>query len=191
MIKINIFKPFLDGEYYLGFELIYRVCRGPLIRFAMFHLHNEHAANDAVAEAFRLLWQKKGDFQNELHIKRFLRRTVMNKCLTERRTQLKSFTIRTETMKMRDLAALELKLQAGLDAYSQLAVKEILVQMERLDEKQRLDFYAHIFESQSYQEIAEARGVTQSTVRTNVSLAKTFLQNFLEVNGYRGYSKNS
>lgn len=190
MNNFNNYEAFLRGDP-LGFNLIYLTCRYPLIRFAESLVPRRDAAEDAVSDAFELLWKRRGTFESELHIKRFIYRVVINNCRTERRVLGRWFTKRTEKMEGIDIDALESKFLKELDSHNQWIVDKICIYLEQLPKQRREDFIDFIFNAKSYEDIARERGVVAGTVRVNVILIIKEIQNYLEDNDYPGYSKKS
>lgn len=190
MRTLNIFEGFLSGDP-RGFNLIYLVCQEPLINFALCLVTRRDAAEDAVSDAFALLWQKRGTFESELHIKRFLRKVILNKCRTERRTLVRWFTSRTEYMETTDPDASESNFLKELTAHNQWIVDKIAVQMQQLPEQRRQDFQAYFFDLKSLEDIARTRQVALGTVRMNVALATKEIQKYLSDNAYPGFAKKS
>jgi len=188
-MSIDIFEAFLRGDPD-GFRPIYFTYQYPLFRFAMTMTPRIDVAEDAVTEAFTLLWEKRHIFQSGLHIRRFLYLVVLNICRTQRRLG-RRFNLLPKGWDTVDPDASELIAIRELAAHNQWIINKIYEHLKHLPKQRSQDFHAHIFELKSYKQIARERGANAGTVRMNVELATKEIRNYLKANAYPGISKNS
>ena len=178
-MKIDIYKEFLRGDP-RGFNPIYLAYRGPLINYARKYVSSKDAAEDAAADAFVVLLQFIGKFKSGKHIHNFLYLAVWRKCQVELRT-LRRFSILPENAEdLSDLSTSELMAIRESAVYIQWIVDTIHRKLQALPKRRGQDFYAHYFESKSFEEIARDRGVSITTVRQNVEHARKKLQKYLK-----------
>ena len=189
-MTINVFDAFLRGDPQ-GFNLIYFTYRYPLMRFALALTDRIDVAEDAVSEAFRLLWERRGTFQSDLHIKRFLYKVTLNVCRTERRLLRRWFGLLPRSWDAIDPTTPELIAIKEMDAHNQWIINKIQEQLQHLPKQRAQDFHAYFFEQEKFKDIAYNRGVDDGVVRTNVALATKQIQNYLRDNAYPGLSKKS
>lgn len=189
MSLINIFEAFLRGEPQ-GFNLIYFTYQYPLKEFARKLVDRDDAAEDAVAEAFSLLWEKRDRLQSDIHIQRFLYLVVRRYCKAERRSR-RLFSRLPAGWEVADPEASELADLRELHAHNQWIVDKIHDQLTELPEQRADDFYEYYFHLKSIKDIARDRGVDAGTVRMNVQLAMKEIRKYLETNKYHGLSKKS
>lgn len=189
MDTTNIFEAFLRGEP-RGFKLIYFTYQYPLKEFARRLVQGrEDAADDAVSDAFTLLWEWRGTLQSDIHIQRFLYLVVRRNCKKERSILERWFNkLPPQWDKIDPLEWADLK---ELNAHNQWIVEKIRLQLAELPEQQAEDFYEYYFNCKRIKDIARERGAAAGTVRTNVQQAMKKIREYLQTNKYPGYSKKS
>ena len=189
-MNANIFEAFLNGDP-LGFNLIYFTYQYPLKEFARKLLGRDDLAEDAMAEALGLLWERRGSFESAIHIQRFLYLVVLNYCRTERRILRRWFSGLPARWDEIDPDASELAALNELNAHNQWILEKMRDQLAQLPEQRAQDFREYYFHSKSFKAIAGDRRVALDTVRMNVQLAMKEIRKYLETNRYPGYVKKS
>jgi RNA polymerase sigma-70 factor (ECF subfamily) len=153
------------------FEALYR----PLCLFANSYLHDIDTSKDIVQEVFIKIWEKKPSFKNYSTAKAYFYTTVKNHCLN----YLKSKHYRT----MERPAAMDLALLQSEDyLLAEMVAAETYAQLHRvigqLPEKTGKVVQLSL-NKYTTEEIAEELSVTQSTVRTQKSIAYKKLKGLL------------
>ncbi|HLZ88631.1 MAG TPA: sigma-70 family RNA polymerase sigma factor [Puia sp.] len=185
---IDLFGQFLRGEP-KGINSIVLAYRDPLISYGLKWVSRREDAVDAVMEAFAILQEKIGQFESEIHIKKFLHRTVKNKCLAAGREGKRYATLPGNVENSADISASEMIDIRESDAYSQWIIQKVQARLEQLPQKRRQDFHAHFFDSKSFKDIAGERGVSVDTVRQNVEYAVKEIRQYLYEKGLPGLKK--
>ena len=185
--NIEIYKEFLRGNPQ-GINAIHLVNWEPLIQYGLKYLSRRDAVEDAVAEAFVLLYLNVGTFNDEIHIKKFLYNTVRKKCWNEARVLRRSAPL-ADTENVIDTQALEsLDIQESI-IYNQLITQAIVARLDQLPQQRRDDTRAHYIDSKSYEIIARERGVSVDTVRQNIDHALKALRKQSKAGGLTGFLK--
>lgn len=132
-------------------------------RAALHALGSSQDADDAVQEVFLRLFQYKGTFEGEEHLRRWLLRVTVNYC----RDVLKS------PWRKRRVSWEELPETPVFDKPEQAALyREVMA----LPEKYRTALYLFYYEELSVREIGELLGVGDSTVTTRLARARKRLK---------------
>lgn len=157
------------------FKSLFGAFYPPLCLFANSYLHDMDTSKDLVQEVFIKIWEKKPSFKNHSAAKAYFYTTVKNHCLN----YLKSKYYRTmELPATMDLALLQsedyfLAEMVAAETYAQLhrAIGQL---PEKTGKVVQLSLNKYTTE-----EIAEELSVTQSTVRTQKSIAYKKLKGLL------------
>lgn len=180
MNNIEIFEAFLRGDP-KGIEPICLVCSEPLILYGLKYVPNRTAVEDIVADAFELLLQKIGTFEDDAHIQKWLHTVVWNKCQEVRR-EIKLFSAVPEIAENTpDPDAEESIHLKESSVHTQWIIRKIYDKLQELPKKRSQDFYAHFFKSKSFEEIAIERNVSEYTVRQNVRYALKKIRKHLKI----------
>ena len=132
-------------------------------RTALHALANSQDADDAVQEVFLRLYQRKGAFDGEEHLRRWLLRVTVNCC----RDMLKS------PWRKRRVSWEEAPEIPVFDRPEQAALYQ---EVMALPEKYRTALYLFYYEELSVREIGELLGVGDSTVTTRLARARKRLK---------------
>ena len=157
------------------FRSLFEALYPPLCLFANSYLHDMDTAKDLVQEVFIKIWEKKPSFKNNSAAKAYFYTTVKNHCLN----YLTSKRYKTmECPGTLDLALLEsedyfLAEMVAVETYAQLhrAIGQLPEKTGKV-----VQLYLNKYTTE---EIAEELSVTQSTVRTQKSIAYKKLKGLL------------
>lgn len=127
---------------------------------------------DIVQEAFIAVWQRYGEFENELHLKAFLYTTIRNRCINYLRD-------RQVEQKNRE----KLWLLQSQEDFRDTAVENELYdylcrKIDMLPPMQRAVLWLHV-DGLSNEEIAERLNISVNTVLTHKQRARAVLREYL------------
>ena len=141
----------------------------PLCLFALHYLNDTDAAEDVVQECFTALWEKINSGTQVLNRKAYLYMTVRNRCLD----QLRKKGLQTEQLKPYDTYGIidedDLQERSELEARLWTAI-------DSLPEKCRVVFLLSKRDGLKYEEIAAELGISENTVRNQISKALKILK---------------
>lgn len=185
--NLDIYNEFLRGNP-RGLKAISIAYWEPLILYGLRYISRRDIVEDAANEALHLLADNIGSFQNATHIKKFLRRTVWNKCQNELRKldRVKSYIDDRDELEYNASESTDIN---EFSVHSQLIMEEMVVHLNKLPQKRRHDLKAFFLDSMSYEEIAKKRGVTADSVRQNLKHGLKDLRKYLKDKGYAQYLK--
>lgn len=151
-----------------AFGDIYEMFYKDMYRFAIYMLHNETDAADAVSEATMDAFKGIGNLKDETKIKSWLFAIVSAKCKRKLGDYSKAGA------NIDDLP--ELAAPQGVDQAEKIAVRDAVSQLEPLD---RHIVTMHVIEGFTTREIAEDLGMNENTVRTRHKRALDWLRKWL------------
>jgi len=136
-----------------------------LYRVAWTHLGNNQDVEDAVQDALIRAWEKRATLRNESLFKPWLVQILVNQCrnILRRRKKWSFYPIEENT------AIVEMEPEA-------MEVREAL---NRLKPEQRIATTLYYLDGYTIQEIAEALGCPQGTVKTRLHSARKQLKKIL------------
>ncbi|MDT0553840.1 RNA polymerase sigma factor [Urechidicola vernalis] len=159
-----------NGEQSAQFE-IYKLYYKAMYNTALRILNNSFEAEDMMQESFLIAFTKLGTFKGEVAFGAWLKRIVINKCLT----QLKKNN-RFEEVK------LEVKRNESVEEVIEtesLEPKLILNAINGLKDNYRIALNLHLIEGYDYEEISEIMDISYENSRTTISRAKSKLRTTL------------
>jgi RNA polymerase sigma-70 factor (ECF subfamily) len=137
-------------------------------------LSNSHDAEDVLQESFVNAFSKLKDFKGESTFGAWLKRIVINKCISQlRKNKLKL----VETGNV-DFEKTELNFVAD---YSAINPEYIHHAIKELPEGSRVIFNLFALEGYKHKEISELLGISESTSKTQYFRARSILMNKLSV----------
>lgn len=146
-------------------EALYRQYRRPLV-FAVLPLVGEAGAEDVVQEVFIELWEARRRLSSDVVSKAYLFRSVRNRALNRLRS------VRREEARVIEFARQDRPESDPLEALCEAELaQEVAAAIERLPPRCRETFRLHRQCGLTYQETAEALGVSFATVKAQVGRA--------------------
>lgn len=150
-----------------AYEAIYDRYWQLLFRFSRKLLQDEHAAQDVVQEVFTMLWLKRDQFDLRMPLAAYLYTLTKNKILD---------IVKHTKVETRYLEHLKQVIELNTEIPDQLYIeKELYDQVEReiqnLPEKMRVVFEMSRKQYKTNQQIADELGISQQTVKNQVSNA--------------------
>jgi RNA polymerase sigma-70 factor, ECF subfamily len=159
-----------DGDAEAYDVLVARYLRR-VVGIAFSIVRNAHDAEDLAQEAFVKAYENIGRFRTGASFGPWIGRIVTNLALdlTKHRTKFRHEAIEeTQPATRRDAAE--------LPALQRDAASRIDAALEELPEMQRIVARLHLIEEMEHAEIAEVTGISEGTVRSHLSLARTKLK---------------
>lgn len=159
-----------DGEQSAQFE-IYKMYYKAMYNTALRILNNSFEAEDMMQESFLIAFTKLGTFKGEVTFGSWLKRIVINKCLTQlkknNRFEEVKLEVQREELIEEDFKPNSMKPQVILNA------------INGLKNNYRVALNLHLIEGYDYEEISEIMGITYENSRTTISRAKSKLRTVL------------
>ena len=134
-------------------------------------VRNAHDAEDLAQEAMVSAYQNIGRFRIGEPFGPWIYRIVTNRALDVMKHRTKFRGVELE-----DTNAADRRDEADVSAASNEIARRIDAAIETLPEMQRLVARLHLVEEMDHQEIAAATGLSEGTVRSHLSLARTKLK---------------
>ena len=132
-------------------------------RTALHALANSQDADDAVQEVFLRLYQRKGTFDGEEHLRRWLLRVTVNYCRDLLKSPWRKRRVSLETLPEEPV-------------FQEPQEEELYREVMALPEKYRTVLDLFYYEELSVREIAETLGIKESLVTTRLSRARARLR---------------
>lgn len=159
------------GEQSAQLEIYKRYYRA-MYNTALRILKNSFEAEDMMQESFLIAFTKLSTFKGEVTFGAWLKRIVINKCLTQLRKNK-----RFEEVKL-EIAHQTLVENDEVD-YSTIKSEEVMNSINSLKDNYRIAITLHLIEGYDYEEIAEIMKITYQNSRTTISRAKNKLREIL------------
>lgn len=144
-----------------------------IYRIAYQNLRSSYDAEDIMQEVFLTLLKNDGKFKDSEHLKAWLIKVTVNKCIDFR----KSARFRT---------TVALDEQASHYDSEELGIMD---ELNKLPEEERNIIYLFYYEGYTISEIAKILGKKQNTVNSKLQRARKKLQSLLKKGGYY-YERN-
>ena len=158
-----------------AFEQIYHQYKRPLYHFALRYLKDKALAEDAVQEVFVNLWKRKDTLDEELSVRGFLCTCMKHHALN---------ILRTEGNRIR-VAALSVADQSTDKNFTEQEVafnesKSLLEKgLQSLTDHKKKIFRLSFEQGCSHREIASRLGISEHTVRSQLSQSNKILREYL------------
>ncbi len=166
--QLEIYKSYCKAMYNVAFRIV----------------KDEFEAEDMMQEAFLAVFTKLAMYKGEVAFGAWLKRIVINKCLT----QLKK-NKRYEAVKLALVQNID-EVEEQVD-YTGIQPQKVLEVLQGLKENYRVILTLNLIEGYDYEEIAQILEITNENVRTTMSRAKKKLkqQLMLSVNKRNMYGR--
>jgi len=159
-----------NGEQSAQFE-IYKSYYRAMYNTALRILNNSFEAEDMMQESFLIAFTKLGTFKGEVTFGSWLKRIVINKCLTQLKKNNRFEEVKLEVIK----EDVEEEIIKNYEIKPQI----ILETINGLKDNYRIALNLHLIEGYDYEEISEIMNITYENSRTTISRAKSKLRKLL------------
>lgn len=158
--------------------------KNKLYRFALRLISDVQESEDIVQEVFIRLWSRKEKLKEYRSIEAFAMTMTKNLCLDKLKSKSHS-TIQLsakhdETVEMTPYIEVERN-----DAY-----ERVKILIEQLPEQQRMIIHMRDIEGYEYNEIADIMGISENTIRVNLSRARKKVRDMMIKNYNYEFTKN-
>lgn len=158
-----------EAESNINFDDLFRYNYRPLCLYALHYLQDVDLSEDIVQESYTALWEKLQEGTHVLNRKSYLYMMVRNRCLD----QLRRKGIPTESLKPYDTYGII----EDDDAQERSQTEARLwTAIDSLPEKCRQIFLMSKRDGLKYMEIADELGISENTVRNQISKALKILK---------------
>ncbi|MCK5637182.1 MAG: RNA polymerase sigma factor [Flavobacteriaceae bacterium] len=167
-----------NGDQPAQFE-IYKLYYKAMYNTAVRIVKDSFEAEDVMQEAFLNAFTKLDSFKGEVTFGAWLKRIVINRCLTQikKNSRLEEVKLEVVDGKLSDEDD-EIDIDDKMD-YSSLKAKEIINVIGNLKENYRNALTLSLIEGYDNEEIAEIMKITDENCRTTISRAKNKLRKLL------------
>ena len=148
------------------FNALYSRHAADIFRFALYLCGDRDDAEDITSETFVRVWTSSTPLRGE-SVKAYLLTIARNLYLHGRRREKRRATLSDEITDPRTMA------DAGLDQRDQLAA--VLAELSRLGEVDRSALLMHAAQGVTYQQIADALGISLASVKIRIHRARLAL----------------
>ena len=135
-------------------------------------LNNSYDAEDMMQESFLIAFTKLSTFKGEVTFGSWLKRIVINKCLTQLKKNKRFAEVKLEV-------AREEEIEFEPVDYSSVKSEMVLNKIKELKENYRVALTLHLIEGFDYEEVSEVMQITNQNSRTTISRAKNKLRALL------------
>jgi len=135
-------------------------------------LNNSYDAEDMMQESFLIAFTKLSTFKAEVTFGSWLKRIVINKCLTQLKKNKRFAEVKLEVAREEEIVS------DPVD-YSSIKSDTVLKKINELKENYRVALTLHLIEGFDYEEVSEVMGITNQNSRTTISRAKNKLRELL------------
>jgi RNA polymerase sigma-70 factor, ECF subfamily len=153
-----------------AYEQLVRRYQGPIFRVAVRMLASRGDAEDVVQEVFLTAWRSLVGLREEAAFVGWLYRMVTNRCLNVIRARHATVDVDLAQQESRGAGS---RPEHTVEVSEQLAA--VTVALQRLTGEQRACWLLREVHGRSYEEIAEAVGVTTTAVRGRIARARAQL----------------
>ena len=160
-----------SGEQSAQLEIYKRYYRA-MYNTALRILNNSYDAEDMMQESFLIAFTKLSTFKGEVTFGSWLKRIVINKCLTQLKRNKRFAEVKLEV-------AREEEIEMEPVDYSTVKSDTVLNKINELKENYRVALTLHLIEGFDYEEVSEVMQITNQNSRTTISRAKDKLRKLL------------
>ncbi len=159
-----------------SFERVYDLYFNQLYLTAKKYLKDEEWAQDVIQEVFIKIWQKKELFNEKLPIENFLFVVMKNQILN---------TLRGKKREVLRLHKLEMATQENLHSTESVFRVNLFLStfkkgILKLPPQKKHIFELHSFSGYTNKEIAHKLGISENTVKTQITRANKFLKDYIK-----------
>ncbi len=159
------------GEHSAQLEIYKRYYRA-MYNTALRILKNSFDAEDMMQESFLIAFTKLSTFKGEVTFGSWLKRIVINKCLTQLKKNKRFEEVKLEVKRDYDYD------EENVD-YSSIKSETVLESLNQLKDNYRIALTLHLIEGFDYEEVSEIMKISYQNSRTTISRAKNKLREAL------------
>lgn len=149
-------------------EKLYRRFASAMYGLCLQYASNEEDAQDILQEGFIKVFAKLDQVKNPAALPGWIRRVIINTALERYRSQV--------VLQRVDEIREEHHDDAGNEALDKISCEELVGLIQTLTPRYRMVFNLYAIEGYSHQEISEELGISVGTSKSNLSRARTILQ---------------
>jgi len=180
-MELDLVQKLRDGDS-LAFELLFEQYSSKLFYFVNKYLNIKEESEEIVQDVFLNLWKHKKDIRSAEAFKSYLYKIALN--------NIRNYYIKKQVQeKHKQLIAQEYLIESdsGIDEPDyESVIKRVDQLIEQLPEKRREIFLLSRKEGLDVSEIAQYLGISESTVKNQISSAIAFLKGEVKKSGLSG-----
>jgi RNA polymerase sigma-70 factor (family 1) len=171
----------IDQDDHTAFEFLFHHFYDKLMRVAMYYLHKELIAEDAVSEVFYKLWANRTKLQKVENLENYLFTMIKNQCL---------YMLRSDKKVVFDDAMMDDSQQIVIENPESNLISEEFIKfynnkVKELPPKCKLVYLMVKDDGLKYKEVAELLNISVKTVENQMTKAIAHIRNC--VNSYKTY----
>lgn len=179
--ELELVRKLRDGDS-LAFDTLFRQYSYKLFCFVNKYLNEREESEEIVQDVFLNLWKHKKEIRSEEAFKSYLYKIALNNIRNY-------FTKKQVQEKYKQVIAREYLIESNSDQEEpdyELIIKQVDRLIEELPEKRREIFLLSRKEGLDISEIAQYLGISESTVKNQISSAIAFLKGEVKKRGLSG-----
>ncbi|MGV8093634.1 MAG: RNA polymerase sigma factor [Mangrovibacterium sp.] len=180
-MELDLVQKLRDGDS-LAFELLFEQYSSKLFHFVNKYLNIKEESEEIVQDVFLNLWKHKKDIRSAEAFKSYLYKIALN--------NIRNYYIKKQVReKHKQLIAQEYLIENDLGTDEpdyESVIKRVDQLIEQLPEKRREIFLLSRKEGLDVSEIAQYLGISESTVKNQISSAIAFLKGEIKKSGLSG-----
>lgn len=159
-------------------EAFFKMYYGKLMSVCLRYISDRDSAQEVLQDGFIKVFEKLEHFDFRGSIDGWLRRIISNTAIDAIRKAKRNPFLTENENDFKQVAENELEKKEHL-IFMDLKAKVAMEEIQKLSPAYRTVFNLFVFEEYSHKEIAEILGISEGTSKSNLSKAKTNLQNRL------------
>ncbi len=157
------------------YELYYKAMYNTALRI----MHDSFEAEDVMQEAFLNAFTKLETFKGEVTFGAWLKRIVINKCLTQLKKNSRFDEVKLELVENKIVADDDEIIKNDSMDYTTLKAKEVIETIGKLKENYRIALTLSLIEGFDNEEVSSIMKISNENCRTTISRAKNKLRTLL------------
>jgi RNA polymerase sigma-70 factor (ECF subfamily) len=149
-------------------EILYRRFASAMYGLCLQYASSEEDAQDILQEGFIKVFAKLDQVKNPAALPGWIRRVMINTALEKYRSQV--------VLQRVDELREDYHEDTGNEALDKISCEELVALIQTLTPRYRMVFNLYAIEGYSHQEISEELGISVGTSKSNLSRARTILQ---------------
>jgi len=176
---IKLLQACKKGNQLAQFE-IYKLYYKAMYNTALRIVHDSFEAEDMMQEAFLSAFTKLDSFKEEVAFGAWLKRIVINKCLTQIKKNKRFEMVHLEVVENKISSSNEdLDLEKRKINYTSLKAKKVLEAMQNLKSNYKVALTLSLVEGYDNEEVSSIMNISNENCRTTISRAKNKLRMLL------------